>query len=299
MVASTIPKSPIYHGNRDALYKEFLLERGRVAYNKKKMDDQFKTVEKEFKQLKDEFNRKRLSEPDFKKKLKELRLQDKDGRFWTIGAQTGKWYCFDGNDWIEANPPTFQDKRAICVYCGFENDLENETCVYCGEVLKEREIEGSSEELTCPNCGRKLDKYSFFCPDCDKEKKEEEEEREKIWEHVEDFEVQPPFEKEPDKIEQVLRSVQPFSMALFFGSLGFLVGIIMGAFAGATDFLPGVVRNLPSFLRELNGSLIGGLFYGLFGGIFGFVATGVVGYFLALLFNVIFSFIGGIKLNVE
>ena len=33
------------------------------------MDDQFKNAEKEFQQLRDEFNRKRLSEPDFKKKL--------------------------------------------------------------------------------------------------------------------------------------------------------------------------------------------------------------------------------------
>jgi len=37
------------------------------------MDDQFKNVEKEFKQLRNEFKRKRLSEPDFKKKLKEMR----------------------------------------------------------------------------------------------------------------------------------------------------------------------------------------------------------------------------------
>jgi hypothetical protein len=264
-----------------------------------KMDDQFKNVEREFKQLKDEFDRKRLSEPDFKKKLKELRLQDKDGRFWTIGAQTGKWYCFDGNDWIEANPPSFQDKRAICVYCGFENDLENETCAYCGEVLKEKEIEETAEEYTCPKCGRKLDKYSFFCPDCDKEEKDEEEEGEKIWEPVEDFEIQPPAEKELEKSEQVLRSVQPFSVALYFGSLGLLIGIIMGAFAGATDFLPGVARILPSFLRELNGSLIGGLFYGILGGIFAFVTMGLVGYLTALLCNVIFSFIGGIKLHLE
>ena len=73
----------------------------------------------------------------------------------------------------------------------------------------------------------------------------------------------------------------------------------MGAFAGATDFLPGVGRVLPSFMRELNGSLIGGLFYGLFGGIFGFLALSLVGFLLAVLFNVIFSFTGGIKLHIE
>lgn len=262
------------------------------------MDDQFKNAEKEFQQLREEFNRKRLSEPDFKMKLKELRLQDQDGKFWTIGARTGKWYYFDGDDWIEAKPPSLQDKRAICVHCGFENDLENETCAYCGESLKVRDEEEGEEEFSCPNCGRSLDKYAFFCPDCEK-KEEGEEEGEKTWEPVGEFDIELTEEEEPEKDEQVLHSVQPFSLALFFGSLGLLVGIVMGAFAGSTDFLPRVISVLPSFLSELHGSLIGGLFYGLFGGLFGFIVIGVVGFLIAVLFNVIFSFIGGIKLYIE
>jgi hypothetical protein len=56
---------------------------------------------------------------------------------------------------------------------------------------------------------------------------------------------------------------------------------------------------LPSFLSELQGSLMGGIFYGLFGGIFGFFTIGLVGFLIALFFNVIFSFIGGIRLNLE
>jgi RNA polymerase subunit RPABC4/transcription elongation factor Spt4 len=267
------------------------------------MDDQYKNVEKEFLHLRDEFHRKRLSEPDFKKKLKELRLQDKDGRFWTIGAQTGKWYCFDGDDWLEAKPPSLEEKRAICVHCGYENDLENQACIYCGENLisedieERNEIETGPEEFSCPKCGRILDKYSLFCPDCDRS--EDEGEEDMSWEPIEDLDVETPVGPEPEREEQVLRFVQPFSLALFFGALGLLGGIIMGAFAGATDFLPGLVDILPSFLGELNGSLIGGLFYGLFGGIFGFFALGMVGFLLAALFNLIFSFIGGIKIRIE
>lgn len=262
------------------------------------MDDQFKNAEKEFQQLRDEFDQKRLSEPDFKKKLKELRLQDQEGRFWTIGAQTGKWYCFDGHDWIESKPPSVQDKRAICVHCGFENDLENEACAYCGERLITREDEEGEQASSCPNCGRKLDKFSFFCPDCDKTE-DVEEDGEKTWEPLGELEAEPLFEEEPEREEQVLRSILPFSFALFLGSLGLLIGIVMGAFTGSADFFPGVVGVLPSFMRELHGSLIGGILFGLFGGILGFIVIGLAGFLTAMLFNLILSFIGGIKLHLD
>lgn len=288
-----------------------------MAYNGGAMENRFRSVEKEFEQLRDMFRRKEISESDFKMKLRELRLQDQKGRFWTIGAQTGKWYCFDGNDWIESKPPAFQEKKAICVYCGFENDLENESCAYCGEKFKKEEEE---EEFTCPRCGRKLDKYSFFCPDCDRAETPEE----KAWETGEIFGPQkeegtvPPekleFElggeeeeekeegvegEEEERFAQVLRSIRPFSMLLFFGGMGLLLGILGGAFAGATEFLKDGAGILPVFLRELQGSPIGGIFYGILGGIIGFAALGLLGFLSAFLFNLIISLTGGIKINIE
>lgn len=254
----------------------------------KPMQDHFKNVEKEFRQLRKKFRQKDISEIEFKKRLKDLRLQDQDGRFWTIGAQTGRWYYFDGNDWVESKPPSIQEKKAICVHCGYENDLENEACAYCGESIKE-------EEFSCPKCGRRLDKYSFFCPDCDKEEADEE----KDWEPTGEIHLEGEEEEEEEgKHEQVLRSIDPFSMTFFFGSIGLLIGIILGAFTGASDFLLSVVRVLPAFLAELHGNLMGGIFYGLFGGIFGFIVLGLIGFLSAVFFNVIFSFIGGIKLHI-
>ncbi len=261
------------------------------------MEDQFKNVEEEFKQLRREFRLKNISEIEFKKRLKDLRLKDQDGRFWTIGAQTGKWYYFDGMDWIESNPPSLLDKKAICIRCGFENDLENEACSYCGESLKE-------EEFTCPKCGRKLDKFSFFCPECDPEEREE-----KVWEPTGEMEFEDEEEQEEkyesesehegDRPDQILRSIHPLSMVFFLGAVGVVAGIIIGAFAGATDFLLGAGNVLPPFLRELHGNLMGGIFYGIFGGIFGFIALGLIGFLSALFFNLIFSFIGGIRLHIE
>ncbi len=276
------------------------------------MEDQFKNVEKEFERLRDKFRQKEISDSDFKKRLRELRLQDKEGHFWTIGAQTGKWYYFDGNDWIEAKPPSLQEKKAICVYCGYENELENASCAYCGERFEkdEDEEEEKAADFTCPKCGRILDKYTFFCPDCDVAETPDE----KVWETGEISEAEndeEPIapqklefvmeEEEPiaERFEQVLRAIHPFSMLLFFGAIGLLLGIVLGAFAGATEFLMGGASVLPPFLEELQGSLIGGILFGIFGGLLGFIVLGLLGYLGALVFNVVFSFIGGIKIHIE
>jgi len=102
------------------------------------MNKPFKEVEEEFSLLKQEFKTKKISEREFKERLKKLRLKDEEGRSWTIGAQSGQWYYFDGQNWIESLPPSVQKGKAICIYCGYENDLEDESqeCPYCAQKEK-------------------------------------------------------------------------------------------------------------------------------------------------------------------
>lgn len=114
------------------------------------MSKPFKEVEKGFSFLKQEFKSKKISEREYKDRLKKLRLKDNEGRSWTIGAQSGLWYYFDGQKWIESIPPSVQKGKAICIYCGYENDLENESqeCPYC--IQKEKLSLRMEEEVSDP-----------------------------------------------------------------------------------------------------------------------------------------------------
>ena len=103
------------------------------------MKTKFKDVEDEFARLRQKYFHKQISDQEFKKLLKELRIKDQEGRCWTIGARTGKWYYFDGKNWIESKPPTLSDGKAICIYCGYENDLDTESCVKCKGKIKSEE----------------------------------------------------------------------------------------------------------------------------------------------------------------
>ena len=70
------------------------------------------------------------------------------GRFWMIGAQSGRWYCFDGGAWAQAKPPSLLERKVVCISCGFENDLEAEFCARCGGRPDEKEPrEAASEGL--------------------------------------------------------------------------------------------------------------------------------------------------------
>jgi hypothetical protein len=59
------------------------------------MEERFKKVESEFIQLRKDYQKEKITEREFKDRLKQLRLTDKNGRCWTIGAKTGKWYYYD------------------------------------------------------------------------------------------------------------------------------------------------------------------------------------------------------------
>jgi len=230
------------------------------------MEKRVKEIEKTFVKLKGKFRRGKISRQKFVDGLKKLRFKDDEGRFWMIGARSGKWYFFDGKDWIESDPASITDKKAICRYCGFANRVEEETCIHCGaSLLKKRKLPLRGKE------------------------KEEEKRKER--------EIRAFGGKKT--ANYVLRRLNPFSFLLFVGAVGLLFGIFIGAFIGATNYFSGIVKFLPSFIGENKGNLLGGIIYAGFGGVLGFIVFGFLGFCNALFVNVVSSFVGGIKVDLE
>lgn len=67
--------------------------------------DQFVRVEQEVARLRQELVAGRLTEEQFKARLKELMVQDEQGTWWMVGAETGTWYHHNGTNWMQAVPP--------------------------------------------------------------------------------------------------------------------------------------------------------------------------------------------------
>lgn len=245
------------------------------------MSKPFEEVEKEFNVLKQEFSAKKISEKEYKDRLKKLRLKDEEGKSWTIGAQSGQWYYFDGQNWIESLPPSVQKGKAICIYCGYENDLENESCSQCGGLVSE-------EDVTCPKCKTRLEDKSQECPYCAQ--------KEKLFLRMKD-DVVDPYEEENGK-PYILRSINILSFLFFWGALGLALGIALGALIGVAKRYGETVQIFPEFLSALHGKLLGGIVFGFIGGVAGFALLAAAGFVLVLIINVLLSFVGGIKIRV-
>ena len=82
------------------------------------MDNRFKAIGEAFEALKVKFQSGTISRQQFIDEMKKLRVKDEEGRYWMIGAQTGKWYFFDGRDWVQTDPPSQREMKSICTaYC--------------------------------------------------------------------------------------------------------------------------------------------------------------------------------------
>ena len=241
------------------------------------MRSSFNDVETAFRSLRRQFREKEISRREFIDRLKKLRLRDSQGRFWMIGAQSGKWYFFDGRDWVQSDPPSEDSGRPKCPSCGLENERGADACARCGESLREK-------EAACPSCGMPLQNSDQKCPSCSQAAEAS------------------PLDEEVllrvPKENTVLRRLSAPSLFFFSGGTGFILGVILGAFAGASDFFSGIASFVPEPLVTLQGTLMGGLLYAALGGLLGFVLLGVIGALQAYLFNGISAIVGGFRMTL-
>lgn len=64
----------------------------------------FQRAEDEYFKLKGQLGMGRITQEQFEQHLRELMVQDTQGNYWMLGADTGKWYAREGDTWVERKP---------------------------------------------------------------------------------------------------------------------------------------------------------------------------------------------------
>jgi hypothetical protein len=65
----------------------------------------FNDTERRFRELKKDLDAGEIDEREFEVELRKLQVVDDQGRYWMIGAQSGLWYFYDGEKWVQGEPP--------------------------------------------------------------------------------------------------------------------------------------------------------------------------------------------------
>jgi hypothetical protein len=68
-------------------------------------ENRFKKAEEEYFRLKGQLATGHITREQFDAAIKELMVQDAQGRYWMLGADSGKWFVHDGQNWVRADPP--------------------------------------------------------------------------------------------------------------------------------------------------------------------------------------------------
>jgi hypothetical protein len=53
-----------------------------------------------------------LNQEEFEVELKQLMVEDEEGRWWAKSRTAGEWYFHDGTSWIKDTPPGYQTPQA-------------------------------------------------------------------------------------------------------------------------------------------------------------------------------------------
>ena len=100
--------------------------------------------------------------------------------------------------------------------------------------------------------------------------------------------------------EMVIKSIRVLSFLFFFGGLGLIAGVMLGAAFGVLKpFLGELNQHLPIMLQESRGGLAGGLIFAAIGGIGGFIAAALSSVVLSGIYNLIAYVFGGIRFKVK
>jgi predicted amidophosphoribosyltransferase len=113
-------------------------------------NEAFKKVEEKYSQLKSEFSAGRITCEQFDSALKDLMIEH-GGRYWMLGANSGKWYVHNGKNWVESDRPMSSvSTNEFPTNAGLRapskpNPQDNHSCRKCGSPI----LQGKKFCTTC------------------------------------------------------------------------------------------------------------------------------------------------------
>ncbi len=78
----------------------------------RELPEPFGFIQQAFLQLRALYQARRMDASTFRTELEKMIVSDGSGGYWMIGLQSGRWYWFNGYEWVQREPPTTPLKQA-------------------------------------------------------------------------------------------------------------------------------------------------------------------------------------------
>jgi hypothetical protein len=102
----------------------------------------FDEAERRYYELKGRLDAGRITPQEYQAHLRDLKATDAGGGRWMIGGQTGRWYFFDGKNWVQGEPPrpapapgSSRAQGDLCARCRQPVKPGDTFCEACGRTL--------------------------------------------------------------------------------------------------------------------------------------------------------------------
>lgn len=115
----------------------------------------FEQVEQQVKALRGRYQAGEISREQLQNELRSLMILDDQGRWWMLGLESNRWYYYDGQSWIAATPPGYEQRirgSAVRTETGVQQVVVESAAGLAGEeaTLDAPKEEGAEDSVPLP-----------------------------------------------------------------------------------------------------------------------------------------------------
>ncbi len=117
--------------------------------------ERFEQVEQQVKILREKYRAGEISREQLQNELRGLMILDDQGRWWMIGLESNRWYYYDGQSWVAADPPGYAQRirgSAVRTETGVQQVVVEAAAGLTGDevTLDSLEVEGAEDSAPLP-----------------------------------------------------------------------------------------------------------------------------------------------------
>ncbi|MGQ9849134.1 MAG: transglycosylase domain-containing protein [Aggregatilineaceae bacterium] len=115
----------------------------------------FEQVEQQVKALRERYQAGEISREQLQNELRSLMILDDQGRWWMLGLESNRWYYYNGQSWVAATPPGYEQRirgSAVRTETGVQQVVVESAAGLAGEeaTLDAPKEEGAEDSVPLP-----------------------------------------------------------------------------------------------------------------------------------------------------